>query len=171
MVTFRKMWKRWWRLFKHLLHRTCTFQVFITKLMFLNILGLLAKNAASYSWRILYFFLSPSFKVFYEMFLYQGSQMVKVRSIKLMLARPVLIRRCLMLFQTLNVETLHQPKSQLCASTLEMNGTTLTMRTCCMPAKPHWPWVQLMRSSSILKRRKYLVEKPRLILFIRKYTL
>lgn len=114
-----------------------------------------------------FFFLSPSFKVFYEMFLYQGSQMVKVRSIKLMLARPVLIRRCLMLFQTLTVETFHQPKSQLCASTLEMNGTTLTMRTCCMPAKPHWPWVQLMQSSSILKKRKYLVEKPRLILFIR----
>lgn len=66
MVTFRKMRKRWWRrLFKHLLHRTCTFQVFITKLMFLNILGLLAKNGASYSWRILYFFFIAFLKSFF----------------------------------------------------------------------------------------------------------
>lgn len=169
MVTFRKMWKRWWRrLFKHLLHRTCTFQVFSTKLMFLNIFWAYSQKTLPVipGEFCIFFLLSPSFKVFSEMFLYQGSQ-VKVRSIKLILARPVLIRRCLMLFQTLTVETFHRPKSRLCASTLEMNGTTLTMRTCCMPAKPHWPWVRRMLSSGILKRRKYLVEKPRLIVFIR----
>lgn len=83
----------------------------------------------------------------------QDSVSVWVRIIKCTWARLIqtshFIQRNLLLPQTRAlVGRMHLPCRYLAsASTLEMNGTTgvtLTMRTCCMPARPHWTLVRLM---------------------------